>query len=240
MELVAYARDLGFETIQIQSNGRMFMKESFCHDMIRAGANEFALALHGHTAALHDHLTQSRSFQQTVRGIRHLKQMGQMVLTNTVIVKPNYRHLPEIVKLLISLDVDQMQLAFVHALGAAAEHFDAMVPRKTLVRPYVLQSLKIARYFQKYLSIEAMPACFLPGFEDHLSEDIMPDITVFDHNYVVSDFTRFRLEEGKAKGPRCPECRYFDRCEGPWREYPEAFGWSEFVPVHNQTGERKL
>jgi hypothetical protein len=29
----------------------------------------------------------------------------------------------------------------------------------------------------------------------------------------------------------CPECDWHASCEGPWREYPELFGWDEFVPV---------
>ena len=29
----------------------------------------------------------------------------------------------------------------------------------------------------------------------------------------------------------CHGCRYERECEGPWREYPEHFGWGEFVAV---------
>jgi radical SAM protein with 4Fe4S-binding SPASM domain len=39
----------------------------------------------------------------------------------------------------------------------------------------------------------------------------------------------------KSKFPQCRNCRYDAICEGPWREYSEAYGAREFVPV---PGER--
>lgn len=231
IELVRHANQFKFRTIQVQSNGRAFVYEDFCRDMIRAGANEFALALHGHIPELHNFLTQTQGFKQTVRGIRNLKSLNQKVLVNVVVTKPNYRHLPDIVKLLISLDVDQIQLAFVHALGAAAKNFHNIVPRMTLVMPYIAKSIRIARHFNRDIVTEAIPYCFMQGHEDHVSERIMPAIKIFEHDYVIPDSTKARLEAGKLRGPDCPACIHCNTCEGPWREYPEAFGWDEFVPI---------
>ncbi len=231
IELVQYASQLGFQIIQMQSNGRAFVYEDFCKKVIKAGANEFALALHGHTPELHNYLTRCEGFKQTVRGIQNLKKMKQRVLTNTVITKSNYRHLPDIVKLLVSLDVDQVQLSFVHALGAAAQNFDSIVPRITMVMPYVMKGIRIARHFQKEIITEAIPYCCMKGCENHVSERMMPETKIFEHDYIVADFAQVRVDEGKLRGPNCPSCVYYPVCEGPWREYPEAFGWDEFVPV---------
>lgn len=234
IELVAYAKKLGFKTIQIQSNGRMFVYEKFCDDIIAAGANEFALALHGHNEKLHDYLTQAKSFKQVVAGIRNLKKRGAMVITNTVITQANYRHMPEIAKLLIGLDVDQIQFAFVHALGAAGNNFKSVVPRVEMVAPYLKKAIDIGRIMHKRIMTEAVPFCLMAGYEDSISEPVIPDTRVFDQDHIVEDYTKFRITEGKAKGPDCVRCRYNNICEGPWREYPEAFGWDEFVPVERK------
>lgn len=231
VELVKYAKNLGFQTIQIQSNGRMFADKKFCKAIIKAGANEFALALHGHILELHNWLTQSNSFYETVFGIKNLKKLKQKVITNTVIVKSNYRHLPEIAKLLISLDVDQFQFAFVHALGSTAKNFDSTVPRKSLVMPYLKKALDIGRYFKKEAMTEAIPYCFLIGYEDCISENIMPNMKIFELNRIIPDFKKARIIEGKSKGPNCKKCKFFKICEGPWREYPQKFGWDEFEPI---------
>lgn len=232
MELVAFAKKLKFPIIQIQSNGRMFASKNFCKKIISAGANEFALALHGHIRQLHDYLTGSpNSFRQICLGIENLKSLGQPVLMNTVVVKSNYRHLPAIAKLLIGLEVDQFQFAFVHPLGSAAKNFDSIVPRKSLAIPYLKKALDIGRYFNKKAMTEAVPACFLEGYEDCISESVMPAMKIFEIDRIIPNFTKVRIAEAKAKGINCPKCKYFKTCEGPWKEYPKKFGWDEFVPV---------
>jgi radical SAM protein with 4Fe4S-binding SPASM domain len=233
LELVSFAKKLSFKIIQIQSNGRMFAYQDFCQKTIQAGANEFALALHGHIPQLHDYLTRSRgSFEQTCLGIKNLKGLGQRVVMNVVVTKSNYRHLPEIAKLLINLGVDQYQFAFVHAQGNAWKNFDSIVPFKSLVEPYVKQGLQLGIEAGIKVMTEAIPYCFMTGYENYLAENIMPKMKIFDlDKFVVDDFEEVRRKEGKVKGSKCRKCRYFKVCEGPWKEYPEKFGWGEFEPI---------
>jgi AhpD family alkylhydroperoxidase len=231
IELIEYAKNLKFKIIQIQSNGRMFAYKDFCRKMIKAGANEFALALHGHIPQLHDYLTSSKgAFEQTVLGIKNLKELRQRVLMNTVITKSNYRHLPEIAKLFINLKVDQYQFAFVHPLGNAWENFDSIVPRISLVEPYVKKGLELGIRAKIKVMVEAIPYCFMKGYENYIAENIMPKMKIFEKDSIVENFEKSRREEGKAKGPKCSMCIYNEICEGPWKEYPERFGWGEFQP----------
>ncbi len=210
----------------------MFAYQDFCLEMIKAGCTEFALALHGHTPECHDYLTSSQgSFEQTVRGIINLKNLKQRVITNTVVTKSNYRHLPEIAKLLVSLDVDQFQFAMVHALGRAKENFDSIVPRFYLIEPFVKKGLEIGIKAGKKVMTEAIPYCFMKGYEDYVAERIIPETKIFDADFVVENFTISRKVEGKMKGKKCKKCVFYKICEGPWREYPERFGWEEFAPV---------
>ena len=44
---------------------------------------------------------------------------------------------------------------------------------------------------------------------------------------MIDDYAAYRRCEGKAKREACAECRWDQECEGPWREYPELFGWDE-------------
>lgn len=231
LELVGYAKSIGFKVIQIQTNGRLFAYRSFCEQMIGAGATEFSPALHGHTAGLHDYLTGSPgSFSQTTKGIRNLKSLGQKIITNTVITKSNYRHLPQIADLLVSLAVDQFQFAFVHALGSAGENFDSIVPRMELVEPFVKKGLDIGIKAGKTVMAEAIPYCLMRGYEKYAAERIIPDSKIYDYNKIIDDFTWARRYEGKSKGPLCDQCKKNKICEGPWKEYPKKFGWKEFTP----------
>ena len=232
LDLVGFAKKAGYSLIQIQTNGRMFAYRDFCLSMIDAGANEFAIAIHGHIAKLHGYLTGSMdSFGQALQGIKNLLALNQRVLTNTVITKPNYRHLPEIAELLAGLGVRQFQFAFVHILGNAAKNIDSIVPRKSLVAPYLKKALDIGISSKARPITEAIPYCFMQGYEKCISERTIPRTKVYDLDYVIEDFTKVRQKEGKAKRPLCKTCRCYNVCEGPWREYPQKYGWEEFYPV---------
>lgn len=232
LELVKYARDSGYRSIQLQSNGRMFSYMDFVKNAIKAGANEFSPALHGHCPEIHDSLTRSPgAFNQVVQGIRNMRELDQYILTNSVVNKVNYSFLPELARLFVSLRVDQFQLAFIHAIGNAQENFDSMVPRKSDIEPYIHRALDIGIEAGVDVMVEAYPFCFMQGYEKYCAERFMPATEVKYPDLCVEDFEKDRKESGKKKFPQCRKCRFDFVCEGPWKEYPERFGDSEFRPV---------
>jgi len=231
IDLVRYAKSLGFE-VQLQTNARMLSSMDYCKALIRAGVDDFAPALHGHTAKLHDFLTSAPgSFEQTTQAIRNLKSLGQRVTMNTVVVKPNYRHVPEIAGLLVSLGVDQFQFAFVHACGNALDNYEEMMPRVSEAAPYIQKGLQIGIDNNIPVMAEAMPMCHMKGYEKFCSEWYIPETEIRDIGSYDPDFARTRRTEGKVKFPQCRLCKYDNICEGPWKEYPERMGNSEFQPV---------
>jgi len=231
VELVRMASALGYSSIQIQSNGRMFSYAGYCEQLVRAGATEFSPALHGHDPNSHDyHTSVSGSFEQTVQGIKNLKSMGQRVITNTVITRSNFRLLPNIAQLLVELKVDQFQLAFVHPVGSAGPemNFASIVPRFQLLEPYLHKALEIGLNAGCVVMTEAVPFCFMKGYEELVGEKIMPKTKIFDAEGIIEDYEEYRLAQGKAKGEVCQGCKANSFCEGPWREYTERYGWEEF------------
>jgi MoaA/NifB/PqqE/SkfB family radical SAM enzyme len=232
LKIIKLAKDSGFQNIQIQSNGRMFAYLSFCIKAIKAGANEFALSLHGHKSHLHDYLTDAPgSFDQTVQGIKNLKKLGQEAILNTVITEYNYRFLPDIARLLVGLNVGQYQLAFIHITGQAEENKEKIVPRKKTIMPYVKKGLDIGIKAGGRVMTEAIPYCLMNGYENYIAEKVIPESKVHDIDFVIESFSDYRKNIGKVKGPQCGRCKYFSICEGPWKEYPKLYGWSEFEPI---------
>ena len=233
IELVSYAKKLGYDPIQIQSNGRKFCYKPFCKQLIEAGANEFSPALHGHIPECHDFLTRSPgSWKQTVQGIKNLRDLDQYIITNTVVVKPNYRYLPQLAELFVKLKVDQFQFAFVHAVGNAWENFDMMMPWMSLAVPYIKKGLQIGIDNGIKVMAEAVPFCLMEGYEKYCSEIYIPPTQIRDFGGIVDPkFEETRVNEGKVKREECKDCKYYLVCEGPWKEYPEKRGWDEFKPV---------
>lgn len=232
LEIVRYAKKLGYTRIQLQSNARMLAYKSLCEDVIKAGANEFSPALHGHTPEIHDYLTQSKgSFSQTVQAIKNLKQLNQYVITNSVVAKANYRYLPDLARLFVKLKVDQFQFAFPHAMGNAEKNFEQVIPFVSLAAPYIHKGLQIGIDAGISVMAEAMPFCVMKGYEKYTSERFIPHSEIRDIDGFVDDFGSVRKNMGKMKFPKCEKCRYDKICEGPWREYPEKRGSEEFQPV---------
>lgn len=235
-ELIAYAREIGFEVVQIQTNGRRFAYKNYCKTVIEAGANDFGLALHGSNAEIHDELTRSKgSFEQTTQGIKNLVSLDQHVGINCVITKPAYKKFPNLADLLIDLGVDQYQFAFIHIneiIKNDPELIEKIVPKKSDVMPYIKRGLQKGIDAGLTVMTEAIPFCFMEGYEEYIAENgKIPGGDVYDADFSIEDYEEYRKNEGKAKAEKCKNCKYYKICEGPWKEYPEIFGWDEFKPV---------
>jgi hypothetical protein len=108
---------------------------------------------------------------------------------------------------------------------------DTVMPRFTDVQGPLLAALDIGRRHGVPCMVEAVPLCFLRGWERFAAEWYIPRTKIFDATWIVEDYTELRTREGKRKGEVCRSCVHLSTCEGPWREYPEHYGWDEFEPV---------
>ena len=229
--LVQAASRLGYSSIQLQTNGRMLAYPEVLGALVAAGVTEISPSVHGPNAEVHDALTQAPgSFGETTRGIANAVAAGLQVITNSVITQHNLALLGEMVELLASLGVRAAQLAFVHPVGTALERFDDVVPRLAEVVEPLGRAREVARRCGVRLCTEAIPLCFLRGMEELAVEAHIPLTTVSDLGGRL-DYSEWRVERGKAHGPPCDGCAVRERCEGPWREYPERRGWGEMVPL---------
>ncbi len=237
LELVRYAKSMGFNLIQLQTNGRMFCDREFTRKTIEAGVNEFAIALHAHIAEIHDSITRVKgSFDQTVEGIRNVSKFRPGVIVNGIVVvtRYNYKFLPEIADFLISLGVGQLQYDFVHPMGNAYKYYDKVVPKISDVLPFIENGIRIAESKNTIIHIEAIPPCLLPGHEKNIVEFNMPPTELREIGRFDPNFNETKIKYGKIKGPQCKECKYDPVCEGLWKEYPEKMGFGELLPVKGE------
>jgi MoaA/NifB/PqqE/SkfB family radical SAM enzyme len=108
-EILEYARSVGFKSVQIRTNGRMFYYPEFAEKVARL-VDSFDISLFSHRPEIHDKITRvPGSFEQTVQGIRNLKRLGKHVRVEVLIIKDNYKSLTEIVDLLAGLGVNWIQ-----------------------------------------------------------------------------------------------------------------------------------
>jgi MoaA/NifB/PqqE/SkfB family radical SAM enzyme len=234
LELVRYAKSIGFKTIQLQTNGRMFCDREFARKTVEAGVSDFAIALHAHTAEIHDYITRVKgSFDQTVRGIKNLVEMDNNYRLNGIIVvtKFNYKFLPEIAEFMNSIGLKRFQFDFVHPMGNAYTYYEKVVPMASDVAPYMKKGMEVAEKNKCWVQIEAFPFCLIPGYESHAVELYIPTVELRELKRYEPNFNYVKVVHGKVKSPVCKECKYDRVCEGFWREYPEKMGLSEINPI---------
>jgi len=232
VEAVQYAHDIGYKQIQIQSNGTNFHREDYTKALIDAWVTEFSPSIHGFHPETHDAQVKTPgAWDKVIKGLIVLKKLNQRIIINSVITQTNYHEIPQLAALLVKLKVQQFQFAFVHILGSAAKNQQTVVPRKSEIIPYVHRGLDIAKQNNIPAFTEAIPYCLMQGYEWAIAENVMPETSVRDAEYKIDSYADYRWSEGKLKRAECKSCSKYAQCEWPWKEYPEIFGWNEFVPV---------
>lgn len=219
--------------VNLQTNGRAFHDYEFARKTAEFTNIYFSIALHGHNAELHDQITQREgSFNETIEGIKNLIGFNKLVSVKLVISKLNYKYLKEIVDLLEIIKVKHFNMAFPHGLGNAKKNFFDVVPKYTEIEPYLLRALENSMQKNILFDTEAIPYCFLEGFEEFASEIFLKKmkIEVRAVEKYIEDWDQRRLEI-KKKGRQCSECLFMEICEGPWVEYIDNYGDSELKPI---------
>lgn len=237
-ELLGFAAGRGLE-VNLQTNGRAFSVPGFAEKALSIAPDlAFVVALHHARPVVHDSITRAKgSWKQTVGGIQNIKRQGGRVLLKVVLSKLNYRDLPALVNLAKRMGLDGMPVAFPHGMGNALKYWRDVVPRYSDIMPHIARAAELAEKKKVRLTYEAVPFCFLKGFEGRASEiSFLQDW--LEHRTMEirqvgergKDWQGERLSL-KRKAVSCKKCRYFFVCEGAWGEYFGFYGTSEFKPV---------
>lgn len=237
LEIVRCCAEHGF-AVGIQTNGRRFALVAVCDAVAQLEDVGLTVALHAATASVHDGITRARgSFNETIRGIRNLRELGKAVTLKVVMSKLNAGGLTGILDLASELRVRSACFAFPHALGDAWRYFDVVVPRYCELEKELAALAKRAYKLAIEIEFEAVPLCVLGQYAELASElhDLGPFVRLYKpvgRTTLDWDQTRRSI---KRKGLRCGACLYSLICEGCWMEYIERFGDAEFVPVMEVT-----
>ncbi len=109
-ELVAYAEQKGLVT-GLNTNGRRLADRKFVSSLVDAGLDHVQVTLESHIPEIHDQMVNSRgAWQQTVNGIREVLKQRVYLMTNTTMLKTNYRSMAETLDFLAELGVPTIGL----------------------------------------------------------------------------------------------------------------------------------
>jgi len=236
IDLISYAHDLGFETISLTTNGRMFSYPGYAEKIIKAGLTDVVFSIHGHNEELHDSLTRvPGSFRQLTEGIKNLQNLNfNKIGSNTTIVKQNFEELEKIGEFILSLEIKNAEFIFVDCNeGAAKNNFKELVPRISDCLPAVKKCLEVGRKAKApHWHVRYLPLCGLENYIDQISE--LDEVKKFQTEHSAPDFFNPNAEEGRAtfgraKAKNCSACHLNNQCEGVWKEYLKKYGDEELL-----------
>ena len=172
LPLVAEARELGYDRVQVVTNGWKFADRAFYRAAVEAGLGEITFSLHGHTPALHNRLTRHPgSFQRLMKGlIRAVRRRELIVNVDVVINQQNVAVLDKIVELAASVGVREFDLLHVIPQADAFEHREQLFYDVREHLPVLHKVFRLNEHPQFTVWTNRFPVSYLEGLEELIQD----------------------------------------------------------------------
>jgi organic radical activating enzyme len=224
--LVARGKELGFQTIEIQTNGVKAHEMEYARRLADAGLNKVTVSLHSIDPEHSDEITRlPNAFPLTVAAMHNFRELGVLTQVAHVITKMNYQELPETVRFLrteFPEDEGHLSICFGVAQGISDLVFSWVIPRFDEIKPFVKNALDYCIEtrvgFGGMIGQGGYPPCMLDGEMKYYEGKL-------DKVFVSADYT-----EQFYKADRCRECSFDPYCVGVRRAYVENYGDAEIRP----------
>lgn len=109
--LIARARAEGIQETTIVTNGRALSNRAYALSLVEAGTDVFSVTIHSSKPEIHDRIAGVRSWEQTVKGIRNVIELGGKCILNVVAGRENIEDIPSSIPWLLDLGVDGITIS---------------------------------------------------------------------------------------------------------------------------------
>jgi MoaA/NifB/PqqE/SkfB family radical SAM enzyme len=229
--LVRHARRIGYDRVNVTTNGRMCFYEDFAHKLVTSGLTTLLFSVHGPDAKTHaQQVGVPEAFEQTVGGIRHARKHappGVELGMNVTVTKGNWDKLEAIAQLALDLGLPWLNIQFLTPFGRATSF---VAPDTQAAADEARRVIDRHKHEMK-LQLINLPFCFMPGYEEFLTGDLLKleRQMIFVNNEEVN-LAQY-LAERRTKKPVCATCPHACFCGGfyelesvpepPWLIAPE-------------------
>jgi MoaA/NifB/PqqE/SkfB family radical SAM enzyme len=236
--LVRYAAAIGYERINVTTNGRMASYDDYASKLVNSGLTTLLFSVHGHDQATHArNVGVPEAYEQTVQGIRNCvthKPDTVDLGINITITKSNYEDLPAVTQLAWDLGVRWLNIQFLTPFGRATTRVNPDTTAAAAIAMRVIDEWRDRMKFQ----VINLPFCFMPGYEDLILGDLLKiqRHMVFVNNEDVNLYDYLR--DRRTYAPECYECTHKVFCGGFYEleKSPEPPWEFEFLDVEDVEG----
>jgi MoaA/NifB/PqqE/SkfB family radical SAM enzyme len=233
--LVRAARQLGYTSIKVQSNGLLFAQASNLARLVDAGVTLLHVSIHTHDAGLYDALVRrDDSYALMVAGLRNAVATGLEVVADVILKSDTYGALPDALRWLHGLGVRASHLWFVSLTDGNRDNVASM-PRMVEVLPALHEALAFARAHAMDVRSLHIPRCLLGDDHAHAWDPGSGRVRV------VTPEATFELSESKLAGSvhvaACEGCTFRSVCPGVRTDYIERYGDAEIAEARGQRAQ---
>lgn len=213
IKIINLAKVIGFKTIGLTSNGRMFSYAPYAKSVLGSGLNQIGVTVMGITSSMHDwHTKVPGSFNQTLAGIKNILKYADKdfsMLLNIMVTQKNYKYLEKIVDFYYKLGIREMNIGHIMPINKSIVNSKKVVAKLRDVVPELIEIYKKYENKVKFFFVE-YPAC------------------VFSKEYRNLAFPCLEENPDKRRIALCEKCSYGKKCAGIPLTYTKLYGSGEF------------
>jgi MoaA/NifB/PqqE/SkfB family radical SAM enzyme len=212
--LVRYCRHVGYQGINVTTNGRMAFYDDYARRLVTSGLTTLLFSVHGPDAKSHGkQVGVPEAFEQTTQGIRNCvahKPPGVDLGLNITVTKGNDQQLPDVAQLTWDLGLRWMNIQFLTPFGRATSTVNPDTQASADIAMKVIDEWRDRIKFQ----VINLPFCFMPGYEDLVLGDLLKvqRHMVFVNNDEVNLYEY--LGERRNYAEECHGCPHKIFCSG--------------------------
>jgi len=211
-EIIKKAKRIGYEHVQIITNGRMLAYGNFAADLKKAGLDEVTLSLHSHIKEDFEKMTGVvGSYEQALYGLLNAKKQGFIVSVDIVINKINYKKLKETLQFYIKLGVSEFDLLYPIPFGDAWKNQAKLFFSPEKSQKYLSDAFSLSKNKNLFIWTNRFPAQYLEGFEDLIQNPIKLHDEVYGMRSELMNLFKYGLRMS-CQGDRCQYCFMKNYC----------------------------
>lgn len=234
--LVKAARQLGYGSIKVQSNGMMFAAPANVERLVEAGVNLFHISIHRRKADDYDRIVhRPDSHALMLAGLQNVIATGQEVVVDVIVERDTYRDLPATVEWIRDLGAKAIDLWFVSLTDNNAANLETL-PRMTEAIPPMTEAFAIGDAAGMRIRSLHLPRCLLREHLEHVFDPGSQRVRVLTPD-AVFDLADSRLA-GHEFVAACEGCEFQDVCPGLRPDYLDVYGDEEIANARGRSSSR--
>ncbi|MCK5580437.1 MAG: radical SAM protein [Candidatus Omnitrophica bacterium] len=213
LKIIKKAKKLGYNHVQIITNGRMLSYKKFAEKLKNAGLDEITFSLHSHLKGPFEEMTQTTgSYLQSIKGLLNALEQKFIISVDIVINKINYKTLKDTLNFFIKLGVTEFDLLHIVPFGNSWLNKDKIFLSPIKSQKFLNAAFALSKNKNLFIWTNRLPATYLEGYEELIQSPIKLHDEIQGKEPGFKDYIQ-NNHTMSCFGERCSYCFIQDFCK---------------------------